>query len=77
MKSLTNKQPLYDVKNIGLAIWTAIEKSGMSREEISDALSVSVRTVNYWQDGSKKPSVDNAIRLAILLGCSLDSLLLL
>lgn len=75
MTKLTDSQQLRSKSDIGLAIWNAIEKSGKSREVIASNLQVSVRMVNYWQEGSKLPSMQKVVQLADLLGCTIDSLL--
>lgn len=71
-----NKQQISDKNDLGLAIWKAIEKSGLPRDYIADKLGVTLRMVNYWQAGKKQPSLVKAVQLARLLKCSLDSLLI-
>lgn len=75
MTTLTNNNQIRGRKDIGLAIWKAIEFSGKAREDIAFQLQVSVRMVNYWQEGSKLPSLNKVVQLADLLGCTIDSLL--
>jgi ribosome-binding protein aMBF1 (putative translation factor) len=70
-----NKPQLSDKSDIGLAIWNAIEKSGLSREYVASRIGVTLRMVNYWQTGTKQPSLVKAVQLAELLDCTLDSLL--
>ncbi len=75
-----NKTQLSSKSDIGLAIFHAIEQaiaqdSGITRDFIAYKLGVSLRMVNYWQAGTKQPSLAKAVQLAELLGCTLDSLL--
>lgn len=77
MTNSTNvKYSLVTKREIGLRIYQAIEKSGWPREQIAARLSVSLRTVNYWQSGLKLPGIPKTVELARLLNISLDSLLL-
>ncbi len=75
-----NKKQLSSKADIGLAIFNAIENAikeepSMTRDYIAWKLGVTLRMVNYWQSGTKQPSLAKAVQLAEMLNCTLDSLL--
>ena len=75
-----NKNQLSSKADIGLAIFSAIEKAiekepGLTRDFVAWKLGVTLRMVNYWQSGTKQPSLAKAVQLAEVLDCTLDSLL--
>lgn len=76
----TNNKQLSTKADIGLAIFNAIENAikkdpGITRDYIAWKLGVTLRMVNYWQAGTKQPSLAKAVQLAEILNCTLDSLL--
>jgi transcriptional regulator with XRE-family HTH domain len=62
-------------KEIGFNIWKAIEQSNLPREYVAEKLQVNTRTVNYWQSGTKLPTIEKLILLCELLEVSLEGLL--
>jgi Zn-dependent peptidase ImmA (M78 family)/transcriptional regulator with XRE-family HTH domain len=54
----------------------AISESGYSREEIADAIGVSIETLERWKSGDPKPTLTQARRLAAKLHRPLASFLL-
>lgn len=50
-------------------------KHGIDKEEFSQALGVSKRTVSNWQNGRTEIPVSKLIAIASMLNCSTDYLL--
>jgi DNA-binding XRE family transcriptional regulator len=48
-----------------------IKKKGLKKTFIADQLGVSKQALNAWANGSSKPSLENAFKIAELLDCSL------
>ena len=48
--------------------------SGLSQKELADKLGVSRTTVTMWEAGGQYPRPENIIRLASVLGCTIDEL---
>lgn len=46
-----------------------------TQEELADKLSVSQRTIAFWEKGEREPDLDKLILIASVFGCSLDYLL--
>jgi transcriptional regulator with XRE-family HTH domain len=51
------------------------EKAGLSRREVAAKTGLSQRAIDYIEDGVKSPSVENAVKIADALGCTLLDLL--
>lgn len=75
MMTSKDKIGLQTRQEIGYGIYQAIEKSGMTREQIAAILEVSIRSINNWQSGKKLPGLKNTVRLVELLNISIDSLI--
>ncbi len=54
---------------------SAREKSGMSQQELAQALGVDQSTVCLWETGKTKPRAKLLPTIAKILGCSIDELL--
>ena len=50
-------------------------EKGMSRQQLADAMFVSVRLISYWENGQRECDFDTLIRLSNVLGESIDYLL--
>lgn len=51
------------------------EEKGITRKELADNISVSVRLVSYWENGERECDFDMLIKIANFLGESIDYLL--
>ena len=47
---------------------------GWSQAELSQLMNVSQSLVSNWESGTRTPALDDAARLADVLGCSIDEL---
>ena len=60
----------------GEKIYRAIEKSGLTYEQVAEALGLqSPRVIYEWTSGNKLPSLVRLINLAALLGVQIEGLL--
>ncbi len=50
------------------------QRSGMSKTQLADRLGVDLSTVCKWESGVNKPMADTLLKLADLLGCTIDEL---
>lgn len=50
------------------------ESKGLKQSDIAKGINVSDRTISMWERGKMIPSLDAAIKIASLLGVSLDEL---
>lgn len=48
--------------------------AGMTQEQFAAELSIERSTVSKWETGEAKPRTDTLLRIAMLLGCSVDDL---
>ena len=46
----------------------------MSKTQLADRLGVDLSTVCKWESGVNKPMADTLLKLADLLGCTIDEL---
>lgn len=51
-----------------------MEKQGITRREVAEALQVSSVAVSKWVNSQTYPSADKLPALASLLGCTIDQL---
>ena len=69
-KNRLNKQ------NTGKKIWQAIDKSGLTYEQVAEELGLqSPRVIYEWTAGNKLPSLIRLVNLSLLLGVTLEDLL--
>lgn len=47
---------------------------GKSQDDIAIAVGVKQQAISLWESGKRYPTLDNAVRLAHVLGISLDDL---
>ena len=60
----------------GEKIYRAIEKSGLTYEEVAEELGLSSPRVIYeWTNGNKLPSLVRLVNLSLLLGVHIEDLL--
>ncbi|WP_303203555.1 helix-turn-helix transcriptional regulator [Raoultibacter timonensis] len=59
---------------VGEKLMKLRRKSGMSQQDVANALSVSRQTISNWESGSSAPDIGKAIELAALYRISLDDL---
>lgn len=51
------------------------ESLGLSQKQLAQFVGTDADIVTQWEEGSLLPTLDQAIRLADLFGCTLDHLL--
>lgn len=59
-----------------MSVKSAREKRGMTQQEIAVALDVDQSTVSLWECGKTNPRAKLLPKLAQILGCTVDELLL-
>lgn len=50
-------------------------KKGLTQENLANLLNVSKSTIGMWETGARKPDIIKLKKLAVILDCSVDSLL--
>lgn len=55
-------------------IKTLREKKGISQKELAAALNVGQSTVSTWETGEGTPTHKNLIKLAAVLGCTINDI---
>lgn len=50
------------------------KERGLTQRNLAYRLNISLSTLYSWEHGRHYPSIPDAVRLAEMLGCSLDSL---
>lgn len=61
--------------NISLNIYKLRITHGYTHEEIAEIMRVSTRTIYFWENGNKKPTIDNLIYLTRIFGVSIEEML--
>lgn len=61
--------------SLGSNLFKARRKKGLSQEEVAERLGVSRQTISKWETGETLPDIQQAKRLAMLYGLSLDELI--
>ena len=51
------------------------KKAGLTQVELGEMLGVSAQTVWRWENGSRQPDIETAVRIANILKCTLDELI--
>lgn len=59
MKNMNRKSD----SELGEFIWKVVHDSGYSKEQIAERLNVSVRTLNYYCSGQRKPAQKKLLQL--------------
>lgn len=60
--------------HLGNNLFSARKKKGLSQEEVAEKLGVSRQTISKWELGETLPDIQQAKKLALLYGLSLDEL---
>jgi transcriptional regulator with XRE-family HTH domain len=61
-------------KAMGQRLQAFRKQVGMTQSKLAEAAGVPLPTLQNWERGHRKPSLDNAVKLARALGVSLDEL---
>jgi transcriptional regulator with XRE-family HTH domain len=61
---------------VNAMIRAAREKLGLTRAELASQAGVSVRNIENWEQGHRRPRIDVVLRLASILGIKSDDMLL-
>lgn len=64
----------FDKKRVGLRIKSLRIDRGYDQEGLSVASAVPISTIQSYEDGTSVMGMENAVKLADALGCSLDRL---
>lgn len=57
-----------DLSKIGIVIKTERTKQGISVQELAELIQTTDRTIYYWENGQRKPSLEYADRVLKALG---------
>lgn len=52
-----------------------LEEMEITQYKLEKKTNISHSTMGYWKNGKKKPTIDNVIKIADALGCSVDFVL--
>ena len=63
-------------REFGLRLKEARTAAGISGYKLAQLLNVESPNITYWENGRSYPRVDNLIKIAAILGVSLDWLLI-
>jgi DNA-binding XRE family transcriptional regulator len=63
------------ISNFGINLRKALIDKGMKQRELADAVGLSYHTVSHLAKGRKHPSFETAIKIANVLGVTVDSLI--
>ena len=74
-KNRTNFSNIFYMSKFSQRIKEIRLEKGMSRQQLADAMFVSVRLISYWENGQRECDFDTLIRLSNVLGESIDYLL--
>lgn len=69
-----NQKSTLRVENFALNLYIIRESQGITHEKLAEMLEVSTRIIYDWENGTKRPSIQNAVKISIALGVSLDSI---
>ena len=61
--------------NISLNLYELRKKKKLTHEALGEILGVSSRTIYFWEDGEKKPTIENLIQLSNLFEVSIEEIL--
>jgi transcriptional regulator with XRE-family HTH domain len=51
------------------------EERGISQQELAQALGVTQGAVSHWENGVRKPDIDDIVKIAQLFNCKVDDLI--
>lgn len=74
-KNRTNCSNIFYMSKFSQRIKEIRLEKGMSRQQLADAMFVSVRLISYWENGQRECDFDTLIKLSNVLGESTDYLL--
>ena len=72
---VSSKARSEELRALGVRIEAAMSRAGLSRAELARACGVSWQTVNFWVQGERAISLDNARAVAHATGVPLQSIL--
>ena len=64
----------YDKARVGLRVKSLRIDRGYDQKKLSDLSTVPVASIQSYEDGTSVMGMENAVKLADALGCSLDRL---
>lgn len=67
------KEEILDFRPLGLALKRAREKQGLTREQLSEKLEIAPRHIQAIENEGQMPSLRLLVRMARMLGVSLDA----
>ena len=67
------KEEIFDFRPLGLALKRAREKQGLTREQLSEKLEIAPRHIQAIENEGQMPSLRLLVRMARMLGVSLDA----
>lgn len=65
----------FDTISFGMRLTEIRKFYGRTQEEIADKVGVSVKSVQNWENGSKMPTVDNIVALAMCYGMTVGEII--
>lgn len=51
------------------------EERGLSQQELATAIGVTQGAVSHWENGLRKPAIDDMVKMATLFNCKVDDLI--
>ena len=63
------------MKNFGRNLYIALYDKKLSQSELSDKIGISQKTISNYINGYKSPSTASLIKIAEVLGVTVDSLI--
>ena len=51
------------------------EERGISQQELAQPLGVTQGAVSHWENGVRKPDIDDIVKIAQLFNCKVDDLI--
>lgn len=74
-RNLTLADPAASPTEFGPALVSAREQAGLTQDDVAAALSLSRQVVGYWEQGKRKPRIEQMFQLATLFHTSVADLL--
>jgi repressor LexA len=74
---LTKRQVLLDSKHGGMMSFGETlkglrEKAGLSQRELAEKAGVGQKSISWWENGEREPSISNVQKLCTALGVTCD-----
>ena len=70
-----NTNNTYDISKFGGNLRRLREELGINREDFAYSIGVCTRMIYDYEEGFKKPKLETAMKIAFVLGVTLDSML--